>query len=47
MADCVRLWDTCLADNNRFEFLLYVCAAVIIEVREEILEGNFSVSMEI
>ena len=29
MANCVRLWDTLFADQNRFEFLNYVCVAII------------------
>ncbi len=29
MANCVRLWDTLFADKYRFEYLNYVCVAVI------------------
>ena len=29
MANCVRLWDTLFADPKRFEFLYYVCVAII------------------
>jgi len=46
MANCVRLWDTLFADTNRYEFLDYVCVAIILEVREEILEGDFAACME-
>ena len=46
MANCVRLWDTLFADPNRYEFLNYVCVAIIIEVRDEILEGDFAACME-
>ena len=46
MANCVRLWDTLFADPHRYEFLNYVCVAIIIEVREEILEGDFAACME-
>ena len=46
MANCVRLWDTLFADPDRYEFLNYVCVAIIIEVREEILEGDFAACME-
>ena len=46
MPNCVRLWDTLLADHSRFDFLNYVSASVIIQVREIILEGDFAVIME-
>ena len=46
MKDCIRLWDSFIADGNRFEYLIYLCAAIIIQVREDILGGDFSVSME-
>jgi TBC1 domain family member 13 len=46
MPNCVRLWDTLLADQNRFDFLNYVSASVIIQVRDIILEGDFAVIME-
>ena len=29
MANCVRLWDTLFADKQRYEFLIYVCVALI------------------
>ena len=46
MANCVRLWDTLFADTSRYEFLNYVCVAIILEVREEVLEGDFAACME-
>ena len=46
MANCVRFWDTLFADKYRFEYLNYVCVAVIQEVREEILNGDFACCME-
>ena len=46
MANCVRLWDTLFADQNRYEFLNYVCVALIQEVRDEVLEGDFAECME-
>ena len=39
MANCVRLWDTLFADVNRFDFLNYICAAIVMQVRDQILEG--------
>ena len=46
MANCVRLWDTLFADKNRYEFLNYVCVALIQEVRDEVLDGDFAECME-
>ena len=46
MPNCIRLWDTLFADPHRFEFLNYICAAVVIEAREAILDGDFAVCME-
>lgn len=41
MPNCIRLWDTLFADANRFEFLNFVGAAIIIQNRRLILNGDF------
>lgn len=41
LPDVLRLWDSILADENRFEYLIYVCCAMIILVRDQILENDF------
>ena len=46
MANCVRLWDTLFADSKRYEFLYYVCVAIVQQVREEVLDGDFAQCME-
>ena len=46
MPNCIRLWDTLLADSSRFDFLNYVSAAVILRVRNVILHGDFAAIME-
>ena len=46
MANCVRLWDTLFADSKRYEFLYYVCVAIVQQVRDEVLEGDFAQCME-
>ena len=43
----IRLWDTLLSDNSRFEFLLYVAMAIIVELRSNLLPGDFSQCMEV
>ena len=34
MPNCIRLWDTLFSDSNRYEFLNYVMAAIVLQVRE-------------
>ena len=43
----IRLWDTLFADHDRFKFLNYICVAIILLKREEILDSDFSGCMEI
>jgi len=42
LPDVLRLWDSFLADKNRFNYLTYTCCAMIILVREQLLEGGFA-----
>lgn len=42
MANCIRLWDTLFADSQRFEFLNFVCVAVVLQVRDQIVDGDFA-----
>ncbi|OSX74022.1 hypothetical protein BU14_0313s0007 [Porphyra umbilicalis] len=38
----VRLWDTCLAEVDGFSvFLVYVCAALLVRFRGELLSRDF------
>lgn len=30
MPNCIRLWDTLFSDENRFEFLNYICVAIVV-----------------
>lgn len=46
MPNCIRLWDNLLADHKRFEFLEFVCAAVVLNQSEEIMRGDFAAVME-
>ncbi|KRZ20357.1 TBC1 domain family member 13 [Trichinella pseudospiralis] len=45
LPDVIRLWDTLFSDCRRFEFLLYVCLAMLILVRNDILTNEFSVNV--
>eukprot|EP00002_Diphylleia_rotans_P031281 TRINITY_DN6496_c0_g1_i1.p1 TRINITY_DN6496_c0_g1~~TRINITY_DN6496_c0_g1_i1.p1 ORF type:complete len:498 (+),score=73.92 TRINITY_DN6496_c0_g1_i1:76-1569(+) len=42
LPEIIRLWDTLLADERRFDLLVYVCCAMMILVRDEILQSDFS-----
>jgi hypothetical protein len=46
MPNCIRLWDTLLADEERFDFLNYVCATVVLSIQDTILTGDFAVILE-
>lgn len=41
LPDVLRIWDSLLADEQRFSFLIYVCCAMIILLRDQILENDF------
>lgn len=41
LPDVLRLWDSILSDENRFEYLIYVCCAMILLVRDQLLENDF------
>lgn len=45
LPDVLRLWDTVLADSQRFNFLYYICVAIVKAVREDVLSGDFAVAM--
>ena len=42
LPDILRLWDSLFADQYRFEFLLYVCIAMLVLLREKLLDGSFA-----
>ncbi|CAK0817718.1 unnamed protein product, partial [Prorocentrum cordatum] len=37
LPDCIRLWDSLIADPHRFQFLTHTAVAVVLERREELL----------
>ncbi|MBW00002.1 TBC1 domain family member 13, partial [Eschrichtius robustus] len=47
LPDVIRIWDSLFADNSRFDFLLLVCCAMLILIREQLLEGDFTVNMRL
>jgi hypothetical protein len=47
LPDVYRLWDSFFSDPNRFEYLTYVCCAMIINARVEILANDFGETMKL
>ena len=41
LPDILRLWDSFLADENRFDFFYYACIAMVELNREAVLKGDF------
>mmetsp|Transcript_26378 Transcript_26378/g.19784 ORF Transcript_26378/g.19784 Transcript_26378/m.19784 type:complete len:85 (-) Transcript_26378:67-321(-) len=46
MASVIRLWDTLFSDPDRFDFMNYICVALVQLKRQEVLDGDFAVCME-
>uniref|UniRef100_A0A9L0SV53 TBC1 domain family member 13 n=1 Tax=Equus caballus TaxID=9796 RepID=A0A9L0SV53_HORSE len=47
LPDVIRIWDSLFADDSRFDFLLLVCCAMLILIRDQLLEGDFTVNMRL
>lgn len=47
LPDVERIWDSMFADPQRFEFLLYICCAMILLVRNELLTGDFASNVKL
>lgn len=41
LPDVLRLWDSILSNENRFEYLVHVCCAMIVLLRAQLLENDF------
>ncbi|KAI8770955.1 TBC1 domain family member 13-like isoform X1 [Biomphalaria glabrata] len=47
LPDVLRIWDSLFADSHRFEFLIYICCAILISVRQDILKNDFPSNMKL
>jgi len=47
LPEVIRLWDTLFADPNRFDFMIYFCCAMMVSVKEEIMEGDFAENLSL
>ncbi|XP_035914481.1 TBC1 domain family member 13 isoform X1 [Anopheles stephensi] len=42
LPDVLRIWDSVFADDKRYDFLIKICCAMILLLREQILENDFA-----
>uniref|UniRef100_A0A914WIC4 TBC1 domain family member 13 n=1 Tax=Plectus sambesii TaxID=2011161 RepID=A0A914WIC4_9BILA len=47
LPDVITIWDALFADDKRFEFLQYVCLAMLYNARDRLLQGDFSANMRL
>uniref|UniRef100_A0A4W6DI32 TBC1 domain family member 13 n=1 Tax=Lates calcarifer TaxID=8187 RepID=A0A4W6DI32_LATCA len=47
LPDVIRIWDTLFSDEDRFHFLILVCCAMLILIRDSLLAGDFTVNMRL
>jgi len=47
LPDVLRLWDTLFSDSKRFDFLIYVCCAMLVNVRDKLLNGDFADNLKL
>ena len=45
LPDTIRLWDSMFASTHKENFLRYVCVAMVIRIREDLLKADFSTSL--
>ncbi|XP_025414226.1 TBC1 domain family member 13 [Sipha flava] len=42
LPEVIRIWDSLFSDSQRFSFLINICCAMIVLIRDQILAGDFS-----
>merc|ERR1719225_2273234 len=47
LPDVLRIWDSLLSDDTRSDFLIDVCTAMILVIREDILTNDFAENMKL
>ncbi len=47
LPDVLRIWDSLLSDETRSDFLIDVCTAMILLVRNDILTNDFPENMKL
>ncbi|KTF91794.1 hypothetical protein cypCar_00034373 [Cyprinus carpio] len=47
LPDVIRIWDSLFSDQERFEFLIPVCCAMLTLIRDQLLAGDFTTNMRL
>lgn len=47
LPDVLRIWDSLFADPKRFSFLIHICCAMIIILRDQLLTGDFPANVKL
>ncbi|XP_065218304.1 TBC1 domain family member 13 [Planococcus citri] len=47
LPDVLRIWDSLFADQDRFSFLIYICSAMIVLIKNQLLDGDFSSNVKL
>ncbi|XP_061164504.1 TBC1 domain family member 13-like [Saccostrea echinata] len=47
LPDVLRIWDSLFADENRFNFLICICCAMLMIIRDEIINEDFPTVMKL
>ncbi|XP_062599064.1 TBC1 domain family member 13-like [Saccostrea cucullata] len=47
LPDVLRIWDSLFADENRFNFLICICCAMLMSVRNDIINEDFPTVMKL
>lgn len=47
LPDVIRVWDSLFSDHKRFDFLINVCCAMLLLIRDRLIEGDFSSNMKL
>ena len=47
LPDVLRIWDSVLSDETRSDFLIDVCTAMVLVIREDILTNDFAENMKL
>ncbi|GFO09533.1 TBC1 domain family member 13-like [Plakobranchus ocellatus] len=47
LPDVLRIWDSLFSDPNRFDFLIYLCCAMLMSIRKDVLANDFPTNMKL
>ncbi|XP_008208750.1 TBC1 domain family member 13 [Nasonia vitripennis] len=47
LPDVMRIWDSLFSDENRFDFLIHICCAMILLCKDQILSGDFAANVKL